>query len=64
MNKRTLARNSYPTRAEFPWFFLVLLLLPSGTTFAAPLPAAKDIIASLGIKQDSHHHIDVLKKNG
>ncbi|PTR17344.1 hypothetical protein C8R31_101507 [Nitrosospira sp. Nsp2] len=53
MNKRTyLARNSYPTRAKSPWFFLVLLLLSSATTFAAPVPTVEDIIASLGLKQD------------
>jgi hypothetical protein len=53
MNTRTyLARNSYPTRAIFPWFLLVLLLLSSATPFAAPVPTAKDIITSLGLKQD------------
>jgi hypothetical protein len=53
MNKRTyLARNSYPTRAKSHWFFLVLLLLSSATTFAAPVPTVEDIIASLGLKQD------------
>ncbi|WON74341.1 hypothetical protein [Nitrosospira sp. Is2] len=53
MNKRTyLARISYPTRAKSHWFFLVLLLLSSVTTFAAPVPTVKDIIASLGLKQD------------
>ena len=47
-----LARTSYPTSAVFPWFFLVLLLLSSATPFAAPVPTAKDIITSLGLKQD------------
>jgi hypothetical protein len=47
-----LARNSYPTRAKFPCFFLALLLLSSATTFADPVPTAKDIIAALRLKQD------------
>lgn len=47
-----LGRNSYPTRAECPRFFLVLLLLSSETTFAAPVPTVKDIISALGLKQD------------
>ncbi len=59
MNKRThLARNSYRTRAKSPWFFLVLLLLSSATTFAAPAPTVKDIIASLGLKQDQVAKLD------
>jgi hypothetical protein len=53
MNKRTyLARSSYPTRAKSPWFFPVLLLLSSATTFAASVPTVEDVIASLGLKQD------------
>jgi hypothetical protein len=53
MNKRTyLVRSSYPTRAKSPWFFPVLLLLSSATTFAASVPTVEDVIASLGLKQD------------
>jgi hypothetical protein len=47
-----LGRNSCQTHAIFSWFFLVLLLLPSATTSAAPVPTVKDIISALGLKQD------------
>jgi hypothetical protein len=59
MNERTyLAWNSYPTPDELPWFFLALLLLSSATTFAAPVPTVKDIIASLGLKQDQVSNLE------
>lgn len=53
MNKLiNLARNGYPIRAQFSWFFFVPLLLSSAAAFAAPLPTAKDVITALALKQD------------
>jgi len=59
MSKRTdLARNNYLMCVKFSWFFLVSLMLSSITTFAAPVPIAKDIITSLALTQDQVAKLD------